>query len=55
MTVTEWIKSLNKVHDPREALKLLVENDDFLGFDPYYRDIRGALFAMAERVLEETK
>jgi hypothetical protein len=53
MTDAEWIKSLDKVRDPREALRLIAENEMYFGFDPYYRDIRAALVQMAERLGEE--
>lgn len=48
-----FIKRLDDIHDPVEALKVIVENEGFMGYDPYYGDLRTALFAMAERVLKE--
>jgi hypothetical protein len=51
----EWLASLEKVTDMRQALQILVENEGFYGYDPYYRDIREAIFRMAERVLEDSK
>lgn len=50
MTDHQWIKSLDKITDPREALRTIAENERFLGYDPYYRDIRIALISLAERV-----
>ena len=50
-----WITSLDKVSDPREALQIIIDNEQFFGFDPYYRDLRDAMVRMGERVLEETK
>lgn len=39
----------SKITDPKEALRTLVAHEDFLGYDPYYRDLRAALLAMCER------
>lgn len=44
-----WIAHLASITDPKVACKILVENENYLGFDPYYRDIREALIAMCER------
>ncbi len=49
----EWIATFGKIHDPLEALKLIIENESFFGFDPYYRDIRDAVLGVGERVLKE--
>ena len=38
-----------KVTDPREALHIICEQQDFLGYDSYYKDLRNALLDMAER------
>ena len=48
---SEWAK----VTDPREALRIMVEHADYIGNDPYYRDLDRALWAMAERVLKATE
>jgi hypothetical protein len=37
------------ITDPVQALREIVEHEDFLGFDPYYCDLRAALLAMAAR------
>lgn len=47
----EWAK----VTDPREALRIMVENHYFVGTDPYYRDINNALWEMAERTLKASE
>ena len=44
-----WIENIGKVVDPQEACRMMVENENYLGFDPYYRDLREALIAMCER------
>lgn len=41
---------LAAVTDPREALRLICEHEDFLGYDPHYADMRAALLRMAERL-----
>lgn len=45
----EWLAKIASVTDPKEACRLLAENENYLGFDPYYRDIREALINMCER------
>ena len=47
----EWIKSLDHIQTPEEALRVIVENERFLGYDPYYKDLRKAMIEMAERIL----
>lgn len=51
MTDDEMKAEWAKVTDPREALEVLVKNSQFVGSDPYYRDLDAALWAMAERAL----
>jgi hypothetical protein len=50
--VAEWVKSLENVVDPIEALNLLIENAGFYGHDPYYADIKAGVFGTAERVAQ---
>jgi hypothetical protein len=40
-----------QVTDPIEALKVLSANSEFLGSDPYYRDLNEALWQMVNRIL----
>jgi hypothetical protein len=54
MNDSEFIQSLKNTTDPIEALKLIVENEHLLGYDPYYSDLRIALLAMAERIVKQT-
>ena len=51
MNDTEFIESLEKVSSAREALAIIVVNERFFGYDPYYNDLRSAMMRMAERVL----
>ena len=49
MSDAEWVDSLERITDPQEALRTLVENESYLGYDPYYKDLRAALMRMCER------
>jgi hypothetical protein len=51
MTDEEWIKSLDKISDPVDALRTLLKEQYYLTNDPYYRDIREALMQMVERIV----
>ena len=50
MTDADWIKSLDNIKDPKEALTEFLDNERFLGYDPYYGDLRVALIGMLERI-----
>lgn len=50
-TDKQWIANLSKVKRPETALRIIVENERYLGYDPYYRALRAAMLKMAERVL----
>lgn len=47
-----FLKSLKKVTDPVAALRMILENESFLGYDSYYADLRQALLGMARRVAD---
>jgi hypothetical protein len=49
MANNDLIKHWREVTDPRKALAEIVEHQDFLGYDPYFAEMRDALLAMAER------
>ncbi len=51
MADKEWIEKVKQIEDPREMLKLIVENETFLGFDPYYKDLRNAMISQAEKII----
>jgi hypothetical protein len=51
MTDEQWIKSLAKISTPREMLAVIVDNEEFFGYDPYYAGLRKAMLSNAERVL----
>lgn len=46
----EWIQELREVTDPREALRVIVDNEGILGGNPYVSDLVRALVEMAERL-----
>lgn len=48
-TDNEWIARVNAVTDPKEACRILAENERYLGYDGYYGDLRQALVSMCER------
>lgn len=50
MTDAQYIAQFDKVTDPAEALRVIVGNEHYLGYDPYYKDIRAALMKLAERL-----
>ncbi|MBT2325507.1 hypothetical protein J7E62_24545 [Variovorax paradoxus] len=50
MSVARFVARLKRVTDPVEALELIVDNEGYLGYDPYFPDLRKALLDMASRV-----
>jgi hypothetical protein len=50
-TDVKWMQSLERVHDAREALQVLLVNKNYLTYDPYCKDLRDAMLRMVERVL----
>jgi hypothetical protein len=49
MDDNQMMEKWRAVTDPREALQIIVGNEMFLGYDPYYSDLRNTLMEMAER------
>lgn len=47
----EWKAHLETIEDPVEMLGQIVINSEFLGGDPYYRDLVQAMVSNAERVV----
>lgn len=39
------------VSDPMAALQIMVYNERYLGYDPYYSDLRSAMLEMCERII----
>lgn len=55
MSDKKLMEKWSKINDPREMLKAIVKHETFLGFDPYYRDLREELLANAERLSRKPK
>lgn len=51
-TDQKWIEKTRTIVDPLEMLKCIVENQDFLGYDPYYSDLRRAMIDTAEQIMK---
>jgi len=47
----EW----DAIKDPVKMLEAILKHEDFLGYDPYYKDLRQSLMSNAERVVRESK
>jgi hypothetical protein len=43
-------RTVSAITDPAEFLRVLVENESFLGYDPYYADLRDVLMVKAEQL-----
>ena len=55
MTDKELIAKIRRVRSTRTALQTIAENQQYVGSDPYYRDINDALWEMVYRVLEKSR
>jgi hypothetical protein len=51
MTDAELIKKFKQIKDPKEAIETFLEHSEFIGYDPYYKDLHAALFEMLERAV----
>lgn len=52
MADKDLIQSWDEINDPRVALREIVSHEAFLGYDPYFKHLREALFKMADRCLK---
>jgi len=50
----EFLVRVEQANTPREILALIVENQNLLGFDPYYADLRKAVLDRVSCVLALT-
>ena len=39
------------VSDPIAALQIIIYNDRYLGYDPYFADLRAEMLGMCERII----
>ena len=53
MSDAELKDKWSKITDPVEAIKEFLNYSEFVGSDPYYRDLDAALWAMLARAVEE--
>jgi len=53
MSDAEWIESLSKIETSEQMLRTIVDNEEYMRYDPYYRELREALLNNAERVLQQ--
>ena len=49
----EFLEVAKQADTPRKILALILKYEDFLGYDPYFGDLRKAMLQQAKRVLEE--
>ena len=50
MTDKEWIAMVKQITDPYIMLQTIVDSEQYLGFDPYYKDLRDAMLNQAEYI-----
>ena len=55
MTDRQWITKTKRIKDPLEMLECIVKNENFLGYDPYYAEIRATMINTAEKIVKEAK
>ena len=48
-----WMDDVKKITDPFEMLITIVNNQEFLGYDPYYKDLRAVMLDQAEKICKE--
>lgn len=48
-----FIKYVGKIEDPITMLRTIISNEQFLGYDPYYKDLREALLTQGEKIVEK--
>lgn len=51
MDDAQWIKHLGTISDPVEMLRIIIENEMYFVYDPYYSDLREGMVRNARRVL----
>ncbi len=50
-----FMESLLAINDPIDMLEAICENQDYLGYDPYYSDFRECLLGQAEKIVKKFK
>lgn len=52
MNDKQWIEKVRAIKDPVEMLRVICENEDFFGYDPYYKELRAAMTETAEAIVK---
>lgn len=52
MNDAEWIESLKKISSASEMLRIIVDNEQYFGYDPYYSDLRTAMLDRAADIIK---
>ena len=48
-----WKEYVKGIVDPYEMLWTIIDNEGFLGYDPYYKDLRAAMIDQAIKICQE--
>lgn len=54
MSDRAFIRKVEKTKTAEEILRIIVDNQDYLSNDPYYRDLGEAIMKQAEKILDQT-
>jgi len=53
LTTMEQLElDLSAITDPKAMLQYMIDNEMYIGGDPYYRDINDAIWKHAQRVVQ---
>ena len=53
MLDSEWIEQVKKISNPVEMLQCIVDNEEYFGYDPYYKDLREAMLTRAWEIVSQ--
>lgn len=46
---------IERISDPVQMLEAVRDNEQYFGYDPYYKEIRDVIFAQVETVIHNSK
>jgi hypothetical protein len=52
MNDKEFIEYIEKAKTCKEILSIMMDNEEYLTYDPYYRDFRVAMINTARKILD---
>ena len=52
MNDEQWKQYIKTVKDPVRMLAIIVKNNSYFGYDPYYADLRKAILDQALKIVE---